>query len=145
MFPCCVNGPAQRRNARAAPAGEKSRHERSIDGNKCSHGIVWLLSPPPPHITGTPVVPPQGRYQAASRDLGLSQPPQDVDQLTHPLDTAGGAVSGNPGSPSRSNAKSAQNWPQIWNFGTLEVSLRRSAADDDHISGVGGCDIDCMS
>ena len=77
--------------------------------------------------------------------LGLSQPPQDVDQLTHPLDTAGGAVSGNPGSPSRSNAKSAQNWPQIWNFGTLEVSLRRSAADDDHISGVGGCDIDCMS
>ena len=50
----------------------------------------------PPHITETPVRHPQGRYQASSRDLGVSQPPQGVDQLTHPLDTAGEAVSGDP-------------------------------------------------
>ena len=35
----------------------------------------------PPHTYETPVRHPRGRYQAASRDLGLSQPPQGVDQL----------------------------------------------------------------
>ena len=64
----------------------------------------------PPHITETRVVPPQGRYQAASRDLGLSQPPQDVNQLTHPLDTAGGAVSGDPGLRRAQTRQSALNF-----------------------------------
>ena len=51
---------------------------------------------PPPHITESTVEHLQGRHQAFSRDLGVSQPPQGVDQLTHPLDTAGEAVSGDP-------------------------------------------------
>ena len=59
--------------------------------------FTWTrVESPPPHITETPVRHPQGRYQASSRDLGVSQPPQGVDQLTHPLDTAGEAVSGDP-------------------------------------------------
>lgn len=49
-----------------------------------------------PSVTESTVEHLQGRHQAFSRDLGVSQPPQGVDQLTHPLDTAGEAVSGDP-------------------------------------------------
>ena len=65
------------------------------------------------------MVPPQGRYQVASRDLGLSQPPQDVDQLTHPLDTAGEAVSGD---PALRRAQTRQIALNFRNFRNLEVT-----------------------
>jgi len=74
---------------------------------------------PPPHITETPVRHPQGRYQASSRDLGVSQPPQGVDQLTHPLDTAGEAVSGD---PALRRAQTRQIALNFRNFRNLEVT-----------------------
>ena len=60
----------------------------------------------PPHIYETPVRHPQGRYQAASRDLGLCcpSPPQGVDQLT-PLGYRERSRERRPGPPpTRSNA-----------------------------------------
>ena len=73
----------------------------------------------PPHITESTVEHLQGRHQAFSRDLGLSQPPQGVDQLTHPLDTAGEAVSGD---PALRRAQTRQIALNFRNFRNLEVT-----------------------
>ena len=70
-------------------------------------------------LENTPVRHPQGRYQASSRDLGVSQPPQGVDQLTHPLDTAGEAVSGD---PALRRAQTRQIALNFRNFRNLEVT-----------------------
>jgi len=85
--------------------GSPNNYSRRFHVQSCGHVFQVLIESYlvknksvflPPHITETPVRHPQGRYQASSRDLGVSQPPQGVDQLTHPLDTAGEAVSGDP-------------------------------------------------
>ena len=55
-------------------AGNKClwRHQATTENGMDTFFNHYFEMNPPPHITETPVRHPQGRYQASSRDLGVS-------------------------------------------------------------------------